>query len=279
MAGKYGVEDEDLMKVIRDLQRRVSKLERTPQTANAGVDTAGIVVNGGVVFVRRDEESEEGLLSQGSNIIYNGDPGMMHQVVRAQSVLGSYFDNDGNRMNGNIALRVATVDGTASGFDGVPTIEILDKAGDHLITDAEQSPHGFGRPELTNHVFSPTLFTSTSSSFSDIGVTEWYMYHPHLRFRCLVQNDASTVSEINVSENGGLANVVTVQSPGGTNAYVDVIVRRLRCAFGDFPNGNSAILTLQIRRVSGAGTVHVAPVSCVGIDLSISEPLFKIGLN
>src|SRR6185369_1299890 len=274
MAGKYGVDDDDLLKIIKDLQHRVSKLERTPQTANAGVDTQGVTVNGGSIFVRRDEFSEQGLMSHGSNIIFNGDPGMMTQITRAKTVQGAYFDSEGTRVDGNNAFRVATVDGTAAGFDGLPTIEIFDKAGDHLITDAEQSPRGFGRPELTNHVFSPTLFTSTSSSFTDIGVTEWYMYHPHLRFMCLVQNDASTVSEINVSENGGLSNVVTVQSPGGTNAYVDVIVRRLRCAFGGNPNGNTAILTLQIRRVSGAGTVHVGLISCVGIDLSFSEPLF-----
>lgn len=47
MVSKYEITDPDLLKIIKDLQDRVSKLERTPQLLNSSVDARGIDVFGG----------------------------------------------------------------------------------------------------------------------------------------------------------------------------------------------------------------------------------------
>jgi hypothetical protein len=278
---RYNITDGDLLEYIKQLERRISKLERTPQTAYAGVNTSGIVIKGGGLFVQRDDIGTEnqGLIAAGSVYTvgnFDGfETGMALRVDRSQSVQGVYDDagTPSGKIEGATAMQFITVDGSGiPSVDTFPTFAIKDKSGDSLVSDTWKARQGFDHPRLQYQIMPATFFTSTSASFADIGIVNWYMYHPHFRITVLVQNDASTISEVNVNESGG-TNLATVQSPGSTNAYVDLICRRSQTIAAGTPNGNQALLTLQIRRVSGAGTVHVRPVDATGIDLSFgSEP-------
>jgi hypothetical protein len=278
---RYNVSDTDLLDYIKALEHRISKLERTPQTAFAGVNTSGIVIKGGGLFVQRDDIGTEnqGLIVAGSEYTvgnFDGtETGMAFRVDRSQSVKGVRDDQGtpSGKTEGANAMQFITVDGSGIPSDDTfPTFAIRDKSGDDLISDSWKARQGFDHPRLQSQLLPNVFFTSTSSSFSDVNIVNWYMYHPHFRITCLVQNDASTVSEIKVSELGGV-DLASVGSPGSTNAYVDLICRRTQTLSAGNPNGNTAFLTLSIRRVSGAGTVHVMPIDATGIDLSFgSEP-------
>lgn len=275
MAGRYSVSDNDLIQEIIELRNRVSRLERTPQTNNAGVNSGGITINGGALDVRRDDLSEQGLFILGSNVTIGTSSGfelgMSAVFVRSNAVPGIFSDGGTGTIDGNEAFRVDTIDGFLSGTFASPTVKIMDKAGGNIFADSYNARQGMSDPILSTQIMPNTFSTSTSGTFSDIAVLEWYMYHPHLRIRVLVQNDAATTSEINITESGGIDSIVSVGSPGSTNAYVDLVCKRSMMRDGN-SNGSPALLTLQIRRAGGAGTVHVMPISAIGIDLSYALP-------
>jgi hypothetical protein len=204
----------------------------------------------------------------GSNVTINGEAGMQLNVRRSTAVRGLFNAGGGMSLDGNSALQVFTVDGSsADPTFGTSTVRLQDKSGDTLFADSLNARIGMSQPQLHQSFNSGTYASSTSTSFASIMTTEWYMYHPHLRVRVLVQNDASNSSELRVNEAGG-SYTQTVSVGLGAFQYIDVIIPRKSTTNGLSSNGNVAILTLEHRRVAGAGTIRTQIISVVGIDLS-----------
>jgi len=221
-----------------------------------------------------EDSQSEGTIQVGSQLSMNGEEGMAVILYRSNSVAGAYIDaSTGLPFSGHQSLIVGTVDGSAvDPTFAFPTVTVSDKSGDPLITDSYTARRGFGEPKLSYAFNNNTYATSTSGTFALIMNCEWYMYHPHFRIRVLVQNDASNASELRVGESGGSANLLTQAVGVGAFQYVDLVVKRSSMVNGNSPNGNPAIVTLEHRRTSGAGTIRSMVLSCIGIDLSPSLP-------
>lgn len=234
-------------------------------------------------YVEPLEESpdflSEGLITFGSRTAINNEEGMAIQVYRSNSVPGGYYypaasEGGVGNISGNRAMFVGTVDGSAvDPDDAFPSFGFYDKSGDPVFADTWAARKGMSDPILPSPWWNANNFaTSTSGTFASVANTEWYMYHPHLRIRVLVQNDASNASELRIGESGGNPSILVVSVSAGASAYIDCVVKRSSMVSGNSTNGNTAIVTLEHRRTSGAGTIRSMIASCVGLDLSFSQP-------
>lgn len=267
--GRYRQEPADFLAKIRSLETRLSKLERTPQLSSAGVNSSGISLEGGAIFVRRDSVGEQGLLTVGSENTINGETGMSLSVIRSQTVKGNrtYFGT-ADTIDGNIALQVSTVDGgTVDPLFCFPTVQVYDKNGDTLIADSLNARQGFSHPYLSTTWYDSALIKSTTvGTFSTLALSNWYMYHPHLRISIFIQNDVGSTSEIIYNENG--TTVATITGTSGFFGWMDLIAKRSATTNGLNQNGAVSAFSVQHRRASGAGTVRSMVAEMIGIDLS-----------
>lgn len=272
-SSRYRVGNDDLIERISKLERRLSALERTPQLPTSAVNSGGIVIRGGSLDVYRgtDQDYTEGLLTVGSFTNVNGQDGMSLQVTRSQEVEGGDLDQNEETVDGNSSLILATVEGEDPDFK-FPTIFISDKSGHTLISDSTNARRGFSDPKMHQSFSSGTFATSTSGTFASIMTSEWFMYHPHVMINVLVNNDVGSASELRLSEIGGTTDIITESVASGANEYLAVIAARSSMNSGDGPNGNPALLSLDHRRSSGAGTIRSQVISVIGVDLSWSEP-------
>lgn len=268
-SSKYQPTDPDIIKIIHDLQSRVSKLERTPQTSNAGVDSTGITVRSGSVTARLDDFGAQGLHTMGAGISVSGETGILLGSSRSEVVTGDYFDGVGNPVSGAPSWQVVNIEGSVTDPDfRQPTFQFFDKSGDPLIGDSGNARRGFSDPVLAISWTDLTFASTTSGTMADLIVFEWYQYHAHCRVRFVSQNDASTTGTVQLVEDATGNIVASITTPANTAQYNDLIVKRSSLADGNQPNGNPHVLTLQHARASGAGTVRNRVVSVVGIDLS-----------
>lgn len=276
--GRYRNSVPDLLDEIKALKDRISALERTPQAPNAAINKQGMTLKGGSLIARAvDDNFPEGpftgLVAIASATTVNGEFGMQTSITRSDAVHGADQFQNGTLVNGNAMLRLGTVDGSIADPNfPFPTIEFLDKSGNVFMSDTTKARRGMGDPILHMSFTDGTYKSSTSTGFAFIMSSEWYMYHPHLRIRVLVQNDAGNSSEIRVSENGGNPSLGVTSIPAGAFAYFDIIVLRSQCNSGNSGNGNVAAINLEHRRVAGAGTIRTQIISVIGIDLSWFNP-------
>jgi len=262
--GRYR-NDPDLIDRIVQLERRLSALERTPQAPNTGVNTGGITIKGGVLDVIRDDATNEGRISAGSNVVVNGEDGMSLVVYRSDTVPGADFTS------GQPSLELTTVDGfVADPSFCFPTVRVMDKSGDTILSDSTNYRRGMDDPIMHQSFTTGVYQSSTSGTFAFIMSAEWYMYHAHCRIRVLVQNDGGNTSELRVTENGGTF-TQTTSVPSGAFQYMDLIVKRSSMV-SQGSNGNVAALNLEHRRTGGAGTIRTQVISVVGVDLSWFQP-------
>lgn len=225
------------------------------------------------VFV--DPPGNEGFISIGSNAIINNEQGMNIYLGRSDSVLSAYKDVDGITASGEVAAILGTVDGGAADPTiAFPSWTFYDKSGDAIVSDSLTARRGFEHPRLATTWYDPVAYkTTTSGSFTNVASSEWYQYHPHLRVRLLVNNDAGNVSELRLIETPALTNTfASFTTTSGYFGYVDLLLIRSMQSNGDGPNGNNITFSVDQRRVSGAGTVRCLVVSMTGIDLSWFNP-------
>jgi hypothetical protein len=270
MGGRYSTSEPDLIRMIKELQDRVSRLERTPQTANAGVDREGIIITDGNLIARRSDAATTGVARIGAGSEVLGQPAVEITLGRSPLVEGAYLQDTGVPFNGATSMSFFDVEGTDPDFLS-PTINMWDKSGDPLITDSFNARRGFGDPILAVPWNDKVLSSSTSGTAVDIAQFEWYQYHAHLRVRLVCSNDAATTGTVQIQEEDTGAIIGSITTPANTTAYVDLVIRRSALEFGNSPNGNSTICNIQHARASGAGTVRHRVVSIVGIDLSWSQ--------
>lgn len=265
---RYRGDTPDLLNKVKELEKRISALERSPQLPSSGINSGGITISGGALTVIRG--FAEGALDVGSSVVLNGQEGMAMTVQRSQSVEGGYTTVGGEPINGCNSMIIGTVEGEDPDFK-FPSFSLYDKSNNELVSDSTNGRMGFSEPRMHYSFVSGAFTSSTSTTFADIMTCEWYMYHPNLRIRVLVQNDGGNSSELRVSENGGSPELLLHSVAAGAFVYADLVLARSTMAFGQSPNGNQAEIHLEHRRVAGAGTIRTKVISCVGIDLSWFE--------
>ena len=268
-ASRYRPTDPDLIQIIRDLQRRVAILERTPQTINAGIDSAGMIVKNGVVQHKVDDDFVGGYHNVGANVIVGSQLGIQTSLGRSSEVVSDYTFSDGTPITGELAYQIATVEGAISDPDfKSPTVNIFDKSGDPLVTDSFNARRGFGDPVLTIPWNDKVLISTTSGTQADIAQFEWYQYHAHCRVRLVSSNDATTTGTVQIVEESSGNVLGSITTPANTTQYNDLTIKRSSMTTGADPNGSPNILNIQHARATGAGTVRTRIASVVGIDLS-----------
>jgi hypothetical protein len=268
-------DDQDLISRLIQLEKRLSRLERTPQLLSSAINTGDMLIRGGsITFMENTDDEVPGQIQLGTDSNVNGEQVISMSWVRNQNVASGYtFFGTDEVIVGQPALRFVTGEGVTDPDLKFNTWELLDKSGDPLITDSRNARRGFGDPVLHYAWNTATFATSTSGTFAEVANVEWYMYHAHMRIRVLVSNDGGSTSELQVLEDlGGVRPVRLLRATtSGALEYIDLIIPRSACVNGNESNGNVAMLILNLRRLSGAGTVRVRVVSMVGIDLSWSE--------
>lgn len=278
--GKYVIDEPDLVNEIRDLKRRISKLERMPATLNAGLDGVGFAVRNGATITADspyevDTDISHSIVSLGEEQFTSGSlgtesaPGLVFQ--RSNLVPGANNDLSGNLFTGNKLMVLSPIDGssvTTSIGSKTSTLQFYDKNGDVIISDTGMARQGFDHPHLSYHAYPITFFTSTSSSFADVAVVTWYFYHPHLQFDISIQNDASNSGEIQVTANSDTSIKTVVPTASGATTTTSFSIKRSQMPLGANPNGASELLIISFRRASGAGTVRFRINGIIGLDRS-----------
>jgi hypothetical protein len=255
---RYREQPKDLVSYTGALDKRVGRLERLPRAVATSVDSGSLTITNGTLQV-----VPNGLPETYPTLLANTQGGVP-QVAMIRNNIGA------------IAAGVPThafifYDG-GGGFGPDGTINIYDRAGlgsGAIVADANnEEARGLSAPQFHVHFFDSSLVkTTTSGSFVNIMSTFWYMYHPHLRVRVIVQTPAGTTGEVRVKENSQAQQAI-FSIPSNANQFVDLIVDRRNCFYGTFPNGDDANLDLEFRRTGGAGSVSVIFVEAIAIDLS-----------
>ena len=255
---KYRSRQKNIIELHKDLEERISTLERNPRVGQSSVNSGSLIFNGGLLEVKTGNPLDSPMfLVFGTNSVSGGTP---NQVAITRVTRNGSIQYD--------ALRFTDGSGVGSGGG---SIAIIDRYGQNIVSDAfALNARGMSDPRLnTNFYDSNALTTFTGASFANYRSAFWYMYHPHLRVRVLCQVDAATTGEIRVNENGGQQQAISTLT-ASMNAYVDLIVDRRNTINGNGPNGNIATLDIEVRRTTGAGNVKVAFAEAIGIDLSIN---------
>jgi hypothetical protein len=143
-----------------------------------------------------------------------------------------------------------------------------------ILSDSYQGA-GMSDPQFHVQFFDSALTkTTTSATFVNFMSSFWYVYHPHLRVRVLVNTPATTTYEIRITEanSGSNTQLAIVTTTASTFAYWDLIVSRvdIPASVGVGPgfNGNSVNLNLEWRRATGAGTATMAFVEAIATDFT-----------
>jgi len=267
--GRYRNDDNvDLIERIRELEERLSKIERTNQLSSSAINSGNLYLRGGGLVVSRDDDFAQGRVVIGSDTAVNTEQGMIVYLQRSQSVesLGSPGSP------GSILIQMTTVEGEDPGFNKFPTFQLFDKAGNTLIADTGNSRMGFSEPRLSYTWWSPTAYTTTTSgTFSGFAQMYWYQYHPHLSISVFVQNDVGTSSDVRVVDlNSGnvLISENAIAGTGGAVGPFPLNVDRELTSNGFGVNGSANWLEVQHRRSAGAGSARTLMVDAVALDLS-----------
>lgn len=270
---RYRTDDHnDLIDRFKELDRRLSILERTPQTFRAGINSGAVTFQGGSISFLEPEDG--GAIAVGIPTSVDGEEGAIAITITRsdtvdtdQEIFGTGVPSTGADM-----LTLRTKEGHT--IDKVSTFEYYDKNGDVVFSDTANARRGISHPRLTYPWNTPTFSSTTSATFAEIANTEWWIYHPHLLIRVLVQNDVGTTSELLVVDEttGAPASILTRSVASGAFWYEHLLIARSLVSNGNAPNGNSALLRIQHRRVSGAGTARSRVASITGMDLSLTDP-------
>lgn len=256
----------DLSEEIKELRARIRVLERQLRASSTSVRSGAFsLVDSRFTFTDAVDGIGEGTRGRITMLPYlaDSDEGYALHVDRAVG------------MGGEPAMQITTVDGSMNTESFLPTVKLFDKkGGSTVVADAAGHRRGMSEPRLQIpwHIFSQQLQSSTSDSFTDLGSFNWYAYHPHLSVSLIIQNDASTDSEVEIRDPfGNLFSEMTF--PGSTNAYVDMPAIRREALVNDQDgvNGNPQFMTVRFRRSAGAGTVRAMITDIVGIDLSLFD--------
>jgi hypothetical protein len=266
VTSRYREDPNDLALQVKELRERIRKLEQQTRAQSTSIRSGRLALVDSTPTMT-DSSDGVGAGTRGrigfDRYTAEDDEGYLFRVERAEG------------MGGENAVLITTVDGSIAAESFVPNVQFFDKKGGQtVVADAAGHRRGMSDPRLQVpwYRYPTELASSTSSTFAEFAACKWYAYHPHLRIELIVQNDASTVSEILVRDFDG-NDYSFAEYDGGTNAHVVLPEIRREQLENDFDgvNGNPTYLIMELRRVSGAGTVRAMVTNIVAIDLSLFD--------
>lgn len=229
--------DPDLLDKIKELETRISRVERARQLGNAAIDKGDLTVLGG-----------------GSLIIVhpNGTP----IAVVGKNVV------DGLEQWGVATYRpdssVAMV--STSTEAGESTFSIRDKNGDPVFQVDDD--FGISIPQMlygltkTADIATPPV-TTTSGTFTALWTAHGIVQSPRIKIRFLIQNPGGTTSEVRLTDPTLGITLAGPQAYGSGFFNYDNIVGPLQ--FEGYADDRFKV-DLEVRRASGAGTVATLAV-------------------
>jgi len=242
--GRYRSENPDLLDYVKDLEKRISALERTPQLANSSVDAGHLTVQA----------------TGGFRVLHDNGVTML-EAARIDTGFGPVEQVVYHRRNGTISLQVA------SNVFGFEFVRVLDALGFIIFSDDGLTGEGLGVPYLNNGFVSlaATPVDSTSSgTFTALQRSVWRKQQPMIQFR-VRHNVTATTGEIRFRISSGtytgiilgdLPNVFTLAAGSG------------QTTFGPFRMVGNHLDEIEIdveaRVASGAGSVAVCVMSALG---------------
>lgn len=241
--GRYKTETPDLLEKIKELERRISVLERTPQLPNAAVDTGSVVIYSGrgeLLFMHNDGTTE------------------FVKVGLFNSIFGPVDDFSINYLDGASAFRFQT---NLFGFEqwtfSDSTGNVVLSVDARAIAEGVNDGVGLSRPYLPIPFFTngTPADTTSSGTFTVLQRAAWRVQHPEAEF-WVKYNVTATTGEIRfVVASNVIGGPFTIPSGSGI----------LYCSpFSMLTNGAGFFDTFEVeaqaRVASGAGNVAVAVV-------------------
>lgn len=223
---------EDLVSVVRDLERQVRELRRR-SLGNAAISQGGLEVR----------------TSEGAVIMRAGE-----FPWGSQTAHGVEF----RRQNGGLQARFADTPG-GNGYWA-----LHDEAGNVICSEDTMSGQGLATPYLGaawmpySEVLSPPIAT-TSATFVITHRAHFPKQHPRVRVLLLCDSDADTTGEVILADGGSqIGGTVTVPLASNQYFWLDAEVAGSHMTM--------KYLDLQVRRTAGTGNVRVAPAWIGGVQ-------------
>lgn len=234
---------EDLLKYVRELEKRIEKLERAPRAVNSSVDS-------------------------GTFTIVSPDTGLVVALFGQLPV--DYNRLDGTPQSGLLFFRE---DGSLAAILGDlnPTIppfkqswQVLDRGGNIVFADDTNSGQGVALPWLSWPNFvsnSAPTDTTTSATFVTVQTCQGYKTQPDVQVQVLVRSDTvGTTGEVRVVDQAN--NVLGLVTVGSAEFfYQQMGPVSLPGAFHD-----SIVLSVQVRRTAGTGTIGARGIYAIGLQ-------------
>lgn len=229
----------DWPSIARTLERRIRALEQGRRLENSSVGSTGVF--------------QVGATTTGAPVLYLGT---------LSTVGGGGMEV--RRADGSLAMRVGRSDVT----DPESSIALLDKAGNPAVIDSYAGEDGYDRPSLGYGMrpINATLdVVVNTTAWTDVFEANGRKFNAFAegRFQA-VCSDGTTAAEARLTDGSGnpLASSlndaqIPVAIPTGTTALVRFVTQA--CLYPGPVHTTVMTVHLQVRRISGAGTITVRP--------------------
>lgn len=256
MSGRYNTGDDDnLAQQVAELKKRVADLESGNRIGSTAIDQGNLVVSSGASI----------------NVLRPTDDGIIARIGDLQD-LGIWGISVHNP-NPVFPVTNPMFSVGASDVDGIfpaGQINMLDSRGNFIFSLG--FPFGIDDPMMA-HNFIPTAnistpsLSTTSATFAGLWTVYGYTMHPYINVSYVIQNDVGTTSEVRLRDAVN-SNPTTDPTSWGSGAYsFGTIYYEHKSPFtpGGEPFAGMLFQTdLEVRRVSGAGTVRVQVIAATG---------------
>lgn len=225
----------DLMRMIRDLERRLREAIAGRRLESAEIGAGVVRVTGGRIEILSED------LTALVAWLGTGPTGLRGWAL--------------HRHDGTPVFRL---------FPGGEDQfwELLDVAGNRLVSDDAVTGTGLARPYLPVHWrdVSVPYKSTTSGSFSAIFDANWQVQHPRIKVTLQVNVPAGTTGEWELRTAGG---TVLATHQATQSEFFDLIGTAVTA---EVNVGSEVTLEVRHRRVSGAGTVETRLLDSHGIQ-------------
>lgn len=231
----------DLLEYVKELEQRISNLERSQRAPNTSVDRGSITVNNGAIVDKHPNGVELFRTGTGQTTLpFDVSPtdGYVTRLKRA---------------NGNTVLEVfSSSDGTEA------RIFIQDRAGNTIFDEDWLIGRGLGRPYIGWNWFTPTEDTTppqvvTSASYVDVYQLSGIFQHPSIQVKIRIAADIGTAGNIRIQDTFFNTTQWSDSIAAGFNStkIANANIHALR------NYGDDCQMALQVQRTAGTGNIRI----------------------
>lgn len=255
MGGRYNTGDDDnLAQQVAELKKRVADLESGNRIGATSIDRGTFLVSSGASI----------------NVLRASDGGMVARIGDIQDLdlwgIAVFNPNPDFPVSNPLFEAGASEPG---GFFPDGLVSIIDRQGDFVFELG--FPFGLGKPYGTYNLtqtsfFSTPSLSTTSATFVGLWSTYGFTMHPTIYIGYIIQNDVGTTSEVRLRDAAN-SNPTTAPVSWGSGAFSFATLsytHQSSIAPGPPFAGMAFQTDLEVRRVSGGGTVRVQAIMATG---------------